>query len=172
VHFEFKASFCFSITMKVAVPKSGYSTMKCPPILPLVREDNKKKVTKENSLALTLKVNPGATGANAPTYQMVMTHVHSTETPRETIECVRNIRQAFIGLGINGNNSGGNQRALCERIFKDRAPWMSFKDPSLVKSTKCMLQHLLLMQQAVAVVLLQHVLIRQLEINTSKTCAM
>ena len=106
--------------MKVVVPKNGYST-KRPPILPLVREAT-KKVTKENSLALKLKVNPSG-GNNTPTYETSVIHLHGTETARDAIEVVRTIRQAWRGMNIDGDTAAqaANQRALCQRIFKDSA---------------------------------------------------
>ena len=108
--------------MKVVVPKNGYTT-KRPPILPLVR-DTATKVTKDNSLTLKLKVNPGGGGgANAPTYEQAIMLLHGTESARKAIEVVRNTRQAWRGMNIDGDTvaAAANQRALCQRIFKDSA---------------------------------------------------
>lgn len=103
--------------MKVSLPKTGYA--KKAPILPLVREETKKKISKENSLTLTLRVNPSS--ATGPTYQSVVPYLHGTESPREAIEAVRLIRQAWVGLNIDSEGSHANQKSLCERILKDGA---------------------------------------------------
>ena len=105
--------------MNVVLPKTNNGVAKRPPILPLVREETKKKVTKENSLALTLRINPSQNAS--PTYQSVVMHLHGTESPRETIECVRTIRAAWVGLNIDGDGSHANQKLLVERILKDGA---------------------------------------------------
>lgn len=108
--------------MKVVVPKNGYST-KRPPILPLVR-DTSKKITKDNSVTLKLKVNPGGGGGvNAPSYEQTIMLISGTEPVRNVIEVVRLIRQCWRGMNIDDdtNAHSGNQVALCQRIFRDSA---------------------------------------------------